>query len=245
MTILHPFGLSSRDLLPHRIMGDFAGMRCLPECLALSQVYERFTQLGGCWINLIGFETEVIGGEGADANRSRRGEDTQSGTTRAQAAWRNIFILLVVSGSGFIAWISLLYFMNDTVIVDLGYRHFATIFGLPAAAAASLVIVLVTRYLGSDVCGIFRPKIPWRGKRSDYVGDLLSRDRLCCSEHLEARILATRAAHPPTQLDSMRPKRQRRCKARCGLSKTYITLSIGYFCRKRNGHSSLDDVRNS
>jgi hypothetical protein len=74
-----------------------------------------------------------------------REDDTQGRTTRLQAAWRNVIILLVVGGFGFLAWISILYFMNDTVIVDLGYRHFATIFGLPAAAAGSLLIVLVTR----------------------------------------------------------------------------------------------------
>jgi hypothetical protein len=51
----------------------------------------------------------------------------------------------VIGGAGFIALISTLYFMHDTVIVDLGYRHFATIFGLPAAAAAALLVVLVTR----------------------------------------------------------------------------------------------------
>jgi hypothetical protein len=61
-------------------------------------------------------------------------------TTRLQAAWRNVIILLVVGGFGFLAWISILYFMNDTVIVDLGYRHFATIFGLPAAAAARYLL---------------------------------------------------------------------------------------------------------
>ena len=74
-----------------------------------------------------------------------REDDTQGRTSRLQAVWRNIIILLVVGVYGFIAWISLLYFMNDTVIVDLGYRHFATIFGLPAAAAGSLLIVLGTR----------------------------------------------------------------------------------------------------
>jgi hypothetical protein len=65
--------------------------------------------------------------------------------TRLQAVWRNIIILMVLGGAGFVAFISLLYFMNDSIIVDLCYRHFATIFGLPAAAAASLLIVLVTR----------------------------------------------------------------------------------------------------
>jgi hypothetical protein len=46
---------------------------------------------------------------------------------------------------GLMALISIFYFMHDTIIIDLGYRHFASIFGLPAAAAASLVVVLVTR----------------------------------------------------------------------------------------------------
>jgi hypothetical protein len=59
--------------------------------------------------------------------------------------WRNIIVLLVLGAGAFIALLSLLFFMQDTVIVDLGYRHFASIFGLPAAAAASLLIVLVTR----------------------------------------------------------------------------------------------------
>lgn len=70
---------------------------------------------------------------------------THDQRTGLQAAWRNIIILMVTGGAGFVAFISLLYFMNDSIIVDLGYRHFASIFGLPAGAAAALLIVLVTR----------------------------------------------------------------------------------------------------
>ena len=62
-----------------------------------------------------------------------------------QSLWRNLvigtFILVVL----FIASMSAVYFMQDWIVVDLGYRHFASIFGLPAAAAASLAIVLITR----------------------------------------------------------------------------------------------------
>jgi hypothetical protein len=73
----------------------------------------------------------------------RDGSDRR--TANLQAIWRNVIILMVITGAGFIALISILYFMHDAVIVDLGYRHFATIFGLPAAAAAALLVVLVTR----------------------------------------------------------------------------------------------------
>jgi hypothetical protein len=62
-----------------------------------------------------------------------------------QAIWRNIIVLLILVGFGFAAVITLLYFMRDAEIVVLGYKHFPSIFGLPAAAAASLLVVLVTR----------------------------------------------------------------------------------------------------
>src|SRR5215469_5352045 len=62
-----------------------------------------------------------------------------------QTIWRNIIVLLVLVAGAFIAWLSVLFFMQDTTIVHLGYKHFASIFGLPAAAAASLLVVLVTR----------------------------------------------------------------------------------------------------
>ncbi len=63
----------------------------------------------------------------------------------SQALWRNVLILIVVVGSAFSALLSIIFFMHDWTIVDLGYRHFPAIFGLPAAAAASLFVVLVTR----------------------------------------------------------------------------------------------------
>jgi hypothetical protein len=87
-----------------------------------------------------------------------------------QTVWRNIIILLVIAGGAYVAFLSLIYFMNDSVIVDLGYRHFATIFGLPAAAAASLLIVLVTcavsgpmsvKFLGLDFRGAASEAIMW------------------------------------------------------------------------------------
>jgi len=68
-----------------------------------------------------------------------------------QNIWRNIIVLIVLGTGAFLALISILYFMQDTVIVDLGYRHFASIFGLPAAAAASLLVVLVTRAISGPM----------------------------------------------------------------------------------------------
>ncbi len=75
----------------------------------------------------------------------RMREDREPQIASLQTVWRNILVLMIVGGSAFLAVISIAYFMHDNIIVDLGYKHFATIFGLPAAAAASLVIVLVTR----------------------------------------------------------------------------------------------------
>jgi hypothetical protein len=72
-------------------------------------------------------------------------EKSSAVTHGFQIIWRNIIVLLVLGGGALVAALSLLFFMHDTVIVDLGYKHFASIFGLPAAAAASLLIVLVTR----------------------------------------------------------------------------------------------------
>ena len=51
----------------------------------------------------------------------------------------------------FSAVISLYYFIIDGVIIDLGYKHFITIFGLPAAAAAALAIVMVTRAISGQM----------------------------------------------------------------------------------------------
>ena len=66
-------------------------------------------------------------------------------TDRSQNLWRNLIIIIVIGGFGFAGFISLLFFMHDYTIVDLGYKHFASVFGLPAAAAAALLVVLLTR----------------------------------------------------------------------------------------------------
>jgi hypothetical protein len=75
---------------------------------------------------------------------------------------------MVIGAAGFIAFISLVYFMNDSVIVDLGYRHFATIFGLPAAAAASMLIVLVTRAVSGPMSVSFLG-LNFRGAASEAI----------------------------------------------------------------------------
>jgi hypothetical protein len=92
----------------------------------------------------------------------------ESGTTPFQAIWRNIIILIVLSAGAFIAFISLVYFMHDMIIVDLGYRHFATIFGLPAAAAASLLVVLVTRAVSGPMSVSFLG-LNFRGAASEAI----------------------------------------------------------------------------
>lgn len=68
-----------------------------------------------------------------------------------QNVWRNLVVLVVLGGSVTVAYLSLLYFTQDGIIVDLGYKHFASIFGLPAAAAASLAIVLLTRAISGEM----------------------------------------------------------------------------------------------
>jgi hypothetical protein len=78
--------------------------------------------------------------DGEPKDRKEPGRDFN-----VQNIWRNIIVMIVLGVGAFIALISISYFMQDAVIVDLGYRHFASIFGLPAAAAASLLVVLVTR----------------------------------------------------------------------------------------------------
>lgn len=90
------------------------------------------------------------------------------GSGRLQNLWRNIIILAVLLGFGFAAVISLQFFMHDTVIVDLGYRHFASIFGLPAAAAASILIVLVTRAVSGPMSVEFFG-IKFRGAASETI----------------------------------------------------------------------------
>jgi hypothetical protein len=62
-----------------------------------------------------------------------------------QNIWRNAIVVIIVGAGTLMALVSIFYFMHDATIVDLGYKHFASIFGLPAAAAASLLVVLVTR----------------------------------------------------------------------------------------------------
>jgi hypothetical protein len=82
--------------------------------------------------------------------------DGSNGPSKAvQALWRNIAILMILVAAGFIAVISIVYFMHDTEIVRLGYQHFASIFGLPAAAAAALAIVLVTRSISGPMSAKF------------------------------------------------------------------------------------------
>ena len=41
------------------------------------------------------------------------------------------------------------------MIVDPGYRHFASVFELPAGAAASLLVVLVTRAVSGPMSVVF------------------------------------------------------------------------------------------
>jgi hypothetical protein len=81
----------------------------------------------------------------SDGGREERNRHANLQNVNLQNIWRNAIIIIIVSAGAFMALISILYFMHDATIVDLGYRHFASVFGLPAAAAASLLIVLVTR----------------------------------------------------------------------------------------------------
>lgn len=73
------------------------------------------------------------------------GDSSSKHTENIQNIWRNIIILMVIGGASYIGIVSLLFFTSDSVITDLGYKHFASVFGLPAAAAAAILIVLVTR----------------------------------------------------------------------------------------------------
>lgn len=68
-----------------------------------------------------------------------------------EAMWRHLVVLLVLAGALWIASVSLIYFTNDDTIVDLGYRHFPTLFGLPAATAAALALVFVTRAIAGEM----------------------------------------------------------------------------------------------
>jgi hypothetical protein len=70
---------------------------------------------------------------------------------RYQIFWRNATIAVVLGIAIFSAVISLYYFIIDGVIIDLGYKHFITIFGRPAAAAAALAIVMVTRAISGQM----------------------------------------------------------------------------------------------
>ena len=65
--------------------------------------------------------------------------------------WRNVVILLVVTGTVWSAVVILISFTKDDTIVDLGYKHFPTLLGLPAATAAALVIVFVTRAIAGQM----------------------------------------------------------------------------------------------
>jgi hypothetical protein len=62
-----------------------------------------------------------------------------------------MIVILVIGFACIIALFSLIFFQRDTTIIDLGYRHFASIFGLPAAAAAALAIVLLTRVISGPM----------------------------------------------------------------------------------------------
>jgi hypothetical protein len=69
----------------------------------------------------------------------------------SQAIWRNLVIALFIGLAIVVAAMSLNYFMYDETIIDLSYRHFASIFGLPSAAAAALIVVLVTRSISGEM----------------------------------------------------------------------------------------------
>jgi hypothetical protein len=70
---------------------------------------------------------------------------------RSQIFWRNTTIFVVLLTAVFSCVISLYYFIIDGVLIDLGYKHFLTVFGLPAAAAASLAIVMITRAISGQM----------------------------------------------------------------------------------------------
>jgi hypothetical protein len=87
---------------------------------------------------------------------------------RYQVLWRNITIGVVLVIAIFSAGISLYYFIIDGVLIDLGYKHFITVFGLPAAAAASLAIVMVTRAISGQMSVEFFG-LKFRGAASEAI----------------------------------------------------------------------------
>ena len=87
---------------------------------------------------------------------------------RYQIFWRNATIATVLLIGIYSAVISLYYFIIDGVIIDLGYKHFITVFGLPAAAAAALAIVMVTRAISGQMSVEFFG-LRFRGAASEAI----------------------------------------------------------------------------